>query len=117
MRENEDPLVQVFGLLKSRSREREAPQSDLEERMMKALVERKSKATARRRTAFALVVCLAVGGTAFAAGGGVEKLKQWFGMVELVSPDGQSQTYSLEGDVLSDSHGRQVGELTITPAE
>ncbi|MEX0937794.1 MAG: hypothetical protein WDZ59_08025 [Pirellulales bacterium] len=85
--------------------------------MMTALVERQSKATTRRRAALALVACLAIGGTGFAAGGGVEKLKQWFGMVELVSPDGQSQTYSLQGDELSDNHGSKVGELTITPAE
>lgn len=84
---------------------------------MQVLNERKSKSGAGRRTAAVLIACLAVGGTAFAAGGGIDKLKQWFGTVELVAPDGGSQTYTLNGNVLIDEGGNEVGGLTITPSE
>ena len=117
MSEHHDPLKQAFGLLRSRSRGREAPRPDLEERLMQALNERQTSSRRRRRIGAVLIACLAAGGTALASSGVVAKLNEWFGRVELVSPDGGSQTYTLHGHTVSDEAGSEVGELTITPSE
>ena len=61
----------------------------------------------------AALVILA-GGVGIVAAGGLEIVKGWFGKVELVSPDGESKTFNIQGDEVFDDRGNAVGQITIT---
>lgn len=100
MIESRDPVDDVFKTLRGREWQGPSPDAQLEKRLMQEFNSTPRRSLARSRTlAFALAF-VAVGGVAFAATGGIERIRGWFVTLEV---DGQ------QFDVQLNEAGEHVG--------
>ncbi len=100
MSASRDPVDDVFKTLRASDWHRPSPDAQLENRLMQQYHTTPRRFAGHSRTlAFALAF-VAVGGVAFAASGGVERIKSWFVTLEV---DGQ------KFDVQLDEAGEHVG--------
>ena len=115
MSQDVDRVDQAFQAMKARSRGRVMSELNLEERLMQEFSNVQSQRRRGRTMALAVGLMLVLGGVGFAAAGGVEYVRSWFTLVELVDPSGESpsMTYELRGNQLFDVDGTAVGEITL----
>jgi hypothetical protein len=110
-----DDLMQV---LKARSCDRAMYDVHLEERIMQEFSKRQHKSRRRMIAALIAVGAIVLGGVGFAAAGGIQAVKRYFTLVELVPTDAEAPTgpvyLYLEGQELHDADGNAVGEIQIT---
>ncbi|MFO0898702.1 MAG: hypothetical protein U0836_14860 [Pirellulales bacterium] len=115
MSEPADRWERGIEALKAQSRDGAGYDVTLEKRIMHEF----SKGQTRRRRRFAALaaaaIVVAVSGLGIAAAGGIEAVKGWFGAIELVSPDGTTQRFNIQGTELVDEQGNTIGQLHVVP--
>ena len=116
MSDHPDHLADLFAELRAEPRRPASIDVTLEERIMKEFSSVRSAQRRRGRLAAAIAAAGLVvwGAGGVGAAGGFEALKGWLtGRVELVSPDGSSATFDVQGNEVLDDKGNVIGRLTF----
>jgi ketosteroid isomerase-like protein len=106
MTNEQDPIQSALESLKNRSWTGEPFDPQLEERLMKEFnTQNQSRRTPMRVAALVALSIVLVGGGAFAATGGIEKIRSWVFSVningqqaKLIANDGEPATMTIQGD-------------------
>ena len=114
MNQDPDRVEESLRVLKARSCERAEVNPYLEDRIMQEFSKMRKNRRGRWVGALAIGAVIAASGIGFAANGGIETVKGWFGKMEVVGPDGESKSFNVRGDELTDDQGNAVGRLTIS---
>ncbi len=110
-----DHLDNLFADMRAESRWPASIDETLEDRIMQELSKtRRKRGTHRALMAGVAALAILAGSVGIVAAGGLEIVKGWFGKVELVSPNGESKTFNIQGDEVFDNEGNAVGQITIT---
>ncbi len=110
-----DHLDDLFAEMKAEPRWPASIDETLEDRIMQELSKtRRKRGTRRALMAGLAALAILAGSVGIVAAGGLEIVKGWFGKVELVSPDGESKRFNIQGDEVFDDEGNAVGQITIT---
>ena len=114
MSNGSDHLDDLFADMRAEPRWPVSIDETLEDRIMQELSKTKRKRGARRALMAGVAALAILAGSVGIAAGGLEIVKGWFGKAELVSPDGESKTFNIQGDEVFDDEGNAVGQITIT---